>query len=137
MKTKQEEKVGKKVWRATNKNQSYAQAVKYGNRAQSRSRVRVNAINVEETPKEWLKHCYIGRVYDLSKVEDSNESFILGGYSFIKIKILGGFHVLLMGEDENKVKEAVEENKEWFENLFDTIVPWEDQFIVVNKLVWV
>ena len=122
--------MGKKVWRATCKNQSYAQAVKYGNRAHSRSRVRVNAINVEETPKEWLKHCYIGRVSDLSKVEDLNESFILGGYNFIKIKILGGFHVLLMGEDKNKVKK-------WFKNLFDTIVPWEDQFVVVDKLVWV
>jgi len=66
-----------------------------------------------------------------------NESFILGGYNFIKIKYLDGFHVLLLGEYELKVKEVVEEKKEWFDDLFDTIVPWEDQFVVVDKLVWV
>ncbi|KAL9329102.1 hypothetical protein ACSQ67_004105 [Phaseolus vulgaris] len=36
-----------------------------------------------------------------------------------------------------KVKEAIEENKEWFGDLFDTIIPWEDQFVAVDKLVWV
>ena len=65
-----------------------------------------------------------------------NESFILGGFNYKKDKFLGGFHVLLMGENETKVKEAIEENKEWFEELFDTIIPWEDQFVAVDKLVW-
>jgi len=36
-----------------------------------------------------------------------------------------------------KIKEAIEENKEWFEEMFDTIIPWEDQFVAVDKLVWV
>jgi len=84
-----------------------------------------------------VKKCYIGRVSDLSKVSGLNESFILGGLSYIKVKFMGGFHVLLMGENETKVKEAIEENKEWFEDLFDTIIPWEDQFVVMDKLVWV
>ena len=134
------EKVVKKEWRAKGTN-SYANVVKNGdrNRAQSLNRANINAIHfkVEETPREWLKQCYIGRVSDLSKVSSLNESFILGGLSYIKVKFLGGFHVLLMGENETKVKEAIEENKEWFEDLFDTIIPWEDQFVAVDKLVWV
>lgn len=73
----------------------------------------------------------------MSKVGYLNESFILGVYSFIQVKYLGGFHVLLMGEDEIKVKEATEENKEWFKELFDTIAPWKDPFVAVDKLVWV
>jgi len=66
-----------------------------------------------------------------------NESFILGGLGYIKVKFLGGFHVLLKGENELKIKEAIEENKEWFEEMFDTIIPWEEQFVAVDKLVWV
>lgn len=45
--------------------------------------------------------------------------------------------MLLKGEDGVQIKDAIKENKEWFENLFDTIVLWEDQFVVVDKLVWV
>jgi len=99
----------------------------------------VNAIHfrVEETSRDWLKKCYIGRVSNLSKVSCLNESLILGGLSHIKVKFLGGFHVLLMGENEKKIQEAIEENKQWFEELFDTIIPWEEQFVAVDKLVWV
>jgi len=89
---------------------------------------------VEETPREWLKQCYIGRVSYLSKLSCLNESFIL---NYIKVKFLGGFHVLMMGENETKVKETIEENKEWYKDLFDTIIPWEDQFVAVDKLIWV
>ncbi|ESW22039.1 hypothetical protein PHAVU_005G121500 [Phaseolus vulgaris] len=123
------EKVVKKEWRVKGTN-SYANVVKNGdrNRAQSLNRANINAIHFK---------CYIGRVSDLSKVSGLNESFILGGLSYIKVKFLGGFHVLLMGENKTKVKEAIEENKEWFEDLFDTIIPWEDQFVAVDKLVWV
>ncbi|ESW30479.1 hypothetical protein PHAVU_002G156300 [Phaseolus vulgaris] len=134
------EKEIKKVWRAKGTN-TYANTVKYGNgnRAQSQNRGSLHAIHfkAEETPREWLKTCHIGRVSDLSKISGLNESFILGGLGFIKVKFLGGFHVLLKGENEMTIKEAIEENKEWFEEIFDTIIPWNEQFVAVDKLVWV
>ena len=74
---------------------------------------------------------------DLSNVGKLNESFILEGFNFIKVKYLGGFHILLMGGNIKRVKKVVEENKEWFEELFDTIIPWEDNFVVLDKFVWV
>jgi len=128
------------VWRAIGSN-SYANTVKYGNRnkAQSHNRANLHAIHfrAEETSIDWLKMCYIGRVSDLSKVSSLNESFILGGLGYIKVKYLGGFHVLLKGKNETNIKEAIEENKEWFEEMIDTIIPWEEQFVAVDKLVWV
>jgi len=42
-----------------------------------------------------------------------------------------------MGGNIKRVKKVVEENKEWFEELFDTIIPWEDNFVVLDKFVWV
>ena len=103
----------------------------------TRERLHVIHFKAEETPREWLKTCHIGRVSDLSKISGLNESFILGGLGFIKVKFLGGFHVLLKGENEMTIKDAIEENKEWFEEIFDTIIPWNEQFVAVDKLVWV
>ena len=139
-KSLESEKEVKKEWRAKGTN-TYANTVKngYRKRAQSQNRETLHAIHfrAEETHKEWLNKCYIGRVADLNKVSSLNESFILGGLGYIKVKFLGGFHVLLKGENELKIKEAIEENKEWFEEMFETIIPWEEQFVAVDKLVWV
>ncbi|KAK8472198.1 hypothetical protein PHAVU_002G142300, partial [Phaseolus vulgaris] len=134
------EKNVKKEWRAKGLS-TYANTVRYGHRdrAQTQNRDNLHAIHfrAEETPSDWLNKCYIGRVSDLSKVSSLNESFILGGLGYIKVKFLGGFHVLLKGENELKIKEGIEENKAWFEEMFDTIIPWEEQFVAVDKLVWV
>jgi len=124
------------VWRAK-EIKTYANIVKNGirNNEQTHNRARVQAIHfrAEETPRDWLKKCYIGRVSDLSKVSSLNECFILGDLNHIKVKFLGGFHVLLMGKNESKIQEAIEENKGWFEELFDTIIPWEEQFVAVEN----
>ena len=134
------EKEVKKEWRAKRTN-TYANTVKNGYKkiAQSQNRETLHAIHfrAEETHREWLNKCFIGRVADLNKVSSLNESFILGGLGYIKVKFLGGFHVLLKGENELKIKEAIEENKEWFEEMFETIIPWEEQFVAVDKLVCV
>ena len=45
--------------------------------------------------------------------------------------------MLLKGENELKIKDAIKENKECFEDLFDTIIPWEENFVAVDNLVWV
>ncbi|ESW34547.1 hypothetical protein PHAVU_001G161800 [Phaseolus vulgaris] len=134
------EKYVKKEWRSKGLS-TYANIVRYGHRdrAQTQNRDNLHAIHfrAEETPRDWLNKCYIGRVSDLNKVSSLNESFILGGLGYIKVKFLGGFHVLLKGENELKIKDAIEENKAWFEEMFDTIIPWEEQFVAVDKLVWV
>jgi len=118
------EKETKKVWRAKGTN-TYANNVKYGNgnRAQLQNKGSLNAIQfkADETPREWLKTCHIGRVSDLSKISGLNESFILGGLGYIKVKFLGGFHMLLKGENDMTIKEAIEENKDWFEEMFDFV----------------
>lgn len=41
---------------------------------------------------------------------------------FHKSQILGQFSRASKGEDEARVKEAIEGNKEWFEELFDTMI---------------
>jgi len=51
------------------------------------------------------------RVSDLSKIGALNESFVLGGYNFIKINLLRGFHVLLMGKAKLELKKPLRKIK--------------------------
>ncbi|KAL9285053.1 hypothetical protein ACSQ67_024583 [Phaseolus vulgaris] len=39
------------------------------------------------------------------------------------------------GENELKIKDAIEENKAWFEEMFDTIIPWDEQFMLPGTLI--
>ena len=70
------EKEIKKEWRAKGSSM-YANSVKYGyrGRAQTQNKENVHAIHfrAEETPREWLSKCYIGRVSNLNKVSSLNE----------------------------------------------------------------
>ncbi|KAL9276509.1 hypothetical protein ACSQ67_025953 [Phaseolus vulgaris] len=47
------------------------------------------------------------------------------------------FRIRVTRENELKIKDAIKENKECFEDLFDTIIPWEENFVAVDNLVWV
>ena len=49
---------------------------------------------------------------------------------------MGGNCVLLSGEDAILIKKTIDENKEWFESIFESITPWEKDFMVSKKFVW-
>ncbi|KAK7367516.1 hypothetical protein VNO80_09529 [Phaseolus coccineus] len=85
---------------------------------------------------EWLDNCFIGKTVETCKAKDLKESFILGGFNFIRGHYLGGNCVLLFGEDANLIKKSIEENKGWFESIFEPIIPWEKDFVVTKKYVW-
>lgn len=65
------------------------------------------------------------------------ESFILEGFHFIRVRYLGDLYVLLSGDLEGIVQKTLEDNKEMFATVFESVVPWEDNFAVDEKLVWV
>jgi len=45
--------------------------------------------------------------------------------------------VLLFCEEEGTIERAIMKNKEWFDGVFDSLVPWNDSFVVPEKFVWV
>jgi len=85
---------------------------------------------------EWLDNCFIGRSKEPSKAKDMKKSFILTGFNFIRVRFLGGNCILLSGEDASLIKKTIDENKEWFESIFESITPWEKDFMVLEKYVW-
>jgi len=62
------------------------------------------------------------------------ESFILGGFNLVRVKFLGGMYALLSFEEEGQIKRIIIDNKEWFEGIFESIVPWDDSFAVSEKI---
>jgi len=68
--------------------------------------------------------------------KDLKKSFILGGFKFIRVRFLGGNYVLLSEEYASLIKKTIDENKEWFESIFESINPWEKDFMVSEKFVW-
>jgi len=59
----------------------------------------------------------------------------LGGFNFIRVHFLGGNCALLYGEDASLIKKTIYENKEWFESIFESINPWEKDFMASEKYV--
>jgi len=50
---------------------------------------------------------------------------------------MGDNMMLISGGEGTEVIKVVEENKSWFENFFDSIVPWSNREIAGNKVIWV
>jgi len=53
------------------------------------------------------------------------------------MKYLGGLYVLLSRESNEALQKSIEDNKETFAELFDSVVPWDNSFAVEDKVVWV
>ncbi|KAK7347970.1 hypothetical protein VNO80_22515 [Phaseolus coccineus] len=120
------------VWR---EKMSYAFVVEKGCKGKTKNTYPI-AFKAEVKHLEWLDNCFIGRTVEPSKAKDLKETFILGGLNFICVCYLGGNCVLLSGEDANLIKKSIDENKEWFESIFESVNPWEKDFVVTEKYVW-
>jgi len=44
--------------------------------------------------------------------------------------------MLLSYEEEGLIERIIANNKEWFEGIFDFIVPCDDSFVVSEKIAW-
>ncbi|ESW33234.1 hypothetical protein PHAVU_001G053800, partial [Phaseolus vulgaris] len=65
------------------------------------------------------------------------QSFLMEGYNFNRMRYLGGLYVLLSGESDEALQKSIEDNKETFAEFFDSVVPWDNSFVVEDKVVWV
>jgi len=70
-------------------------------------------------------------------VQNLKESFILGGFNSIRVRYLGENSVLLSEEGDEAVKKMVKENKKWFDSIFNSVSPWDDDFVNADKYIWV
>ena len=88
-------------------------------------------------PSLWLESCFIGRFSKLSNFLAVKESVVVGGYGSLNLSYLGENFMLLAGDGETSVAKVIDGNKEWFGDIFDSLVPWDNSFSVTGKVAWV
>jgi len=55
----------------------------------------------------------------------------------VKLRSLGEKFVLLFCNEAGYLEKLVVESKEWLDGIFESLVPWDDSFVVGEKFVWV
>ncbi|KAK7342045.1 hypothetical protein VNO80_24987 [Phaseolus coccineus] len=85
----------------------------------------------------WLESSYVRRLFEKSNFQAIKESLFLGGCDFVRLRFLGENFVLLSCEDADNLAKVIEGNKDWLDNIFDSLVPWENSFLVSEKIIWV
>lgn len=70
----------------------------------------------------WLDNCYVERLLKAPNMQLVKESFVLGGFGFVRLRYLVEKFVLLSCDEEGVIGKLVEENKEWFAGMFVSVV---------------
>ncbi|ESW08016.1 hypothetical protein PHAVU_009G011500 [Phaseolus vulgaris] len=127
----------RKVWRRKGEI-SYAQAVKNGIHTRISSEKWMGQImQVKVEDKEWMKRSCVGYLNETADIEDIKNSFFMNGANFIRLRYLGDNAMLLTPEGDTSVEDLIKENKEWLEEIFDEITPWDNSVRVAQRRVWV
>ena len=92
---------------------------------------------VDMESSSWLEGCFIGRLRESAKLQSIKESFILGGFSLVRVRLLGEKYVLLSCDEGDILGKVLEDNKAWFDSLFSELSPWRDSFVVPERFAWV
>jgi len=85
----------------------------------------------------WLDGSYVGSLKEVPCMQSLKESFVLGGFTHVSIRYLGESYVLLSCAEGEGLSKIITDNKAWFDDLFLTVIPWEDSFAMKDRLVWV
>ncbi|GLU06856.1 hypothetical protein SLE2022_238460 [Rubroshorea leprosula] len=75
--------------------------------------------DVEEKDYAWLNACAVGMVLSPEIIPSLQEIFEMEGYFNIAIVPLGGSMVLLKGEDDELMKELIDNEQRWLERWFE------------------
>jgi len=137
----------KKIWSQKEMHRSFAEVVMSGSASSSQGKksdgeqkefkVVIPCFKVEVEPSLWLESCFIGRFSKLSNFLAVKESVVVGGYGSLNLSYLGENFMLLAGDGETSVAKVIDGNKEWFGDIFDSLVPWDNSFSVTGKVAWV
>jgi len=137
----------KKVWSQKEMHRSFAEVVMSGSASLSQGKKSdgeqkelefdLPCFKVDVEPSLWLESCFIGRFSKLSNFQAVKESVVVGGYGSLSLSYLGENFMLLAGDGEISVAKVIDDNKEWFGDIFDSLVPWDNSFSVSGKVAWV
>ena len=99
--------------------------------------VEVTQLTVDLEQFSWLEGCYVGCLKVVPCMQLIKESFVMGGFSLVRIRYLGERFVLLSWDEGEGLSKIIADNKSWFDELFSLVIPWDDSFAVKERLAWI
>jgi len=70
-------------------------------------------------------------------METLKESFILNGLDFLRLRYIGDNAILITGEGEENIQNIIDEQREWFLSIFESITTWNNHIVLGNRMCWV
>jgi len=85
----------------------------------------------------WMEKSLVGQYNADMDFEQLGEEFVRGGMNMVRVRSLGDNLALLTPREGEDMEELVQLNREWFDSVFLSIVPWSAAHVVNHKVVWV
>ncbi|CAL0333596.1 unnamed protein product [Lupinus luteus] len=92
--------------------------------------------SVVEEDLSWLRSCVVGKTVDSVAPGDVPDLLKEEGMLSISARPLGGSLVLLAPTVGECTQEVIEDAKVWFSNLFVSLTPWNVNFAMEERWVW-
>ncbi|ESW26204.1 hypothetical protein PHAVU_003G099400, partial [Phaseolus vulgaris] len=93
--------------------------------------------SMEVEQDSWLEGSYVGSFKEIPCFQSIKESFVMGGFSLVKLRYLGGRFVLLSCEEEGSLRKIIANNKSWFDEVFSSVTPWDGSFVLKERCEWI
>ena len=85
--------------------------------------VEVTQLIVDLEQYSWLEGSYVGFLKVVPCMQSIKESFVMGGFSLVRIRYLGERFVLLSCDEREGLSKIIADNKAWFDEVFSSVIP--------------
>lgn len=81
----------------------------------------------------WLDGCFVDCLKEAFCLQSVKESFIMRGFSLVRLINLRERFVLLSCDDDGIIGKLIDDNKEWFDGMSTSDFPWDGSFAVKKR----
>ncbi|MCI03917.1 DUF4283 domain protein, partial [Trifolium medium] len=117
---------------------TYAHAVRMGGATRQGGGQKRFVLSYEAEKEDMLrmKKAFIGVVVNPGMTYNIQNAFHTQGYFGVKVTPLGSNLTLLEGQEEGEVQALLEDAKDWLDQWFKEIRPWNPKDVDVDRVVW-
>jgi len=132
MKEVWKEKKGKAVEMPSEKKHTYADVV----RGYSQEKWKGKNVETKHQVLPWMAISMIGHMKPIYNHTRLCEEFIKEGLNMVTVRFMGDSMALLTPKGGERMHDILNQNKAWFDRLFETIAPWSESITAEHKIIW-
>lgn len=94
-------------------------------------------VQLEELQDDWLKGSFVGKLREVCNLQDAIQNLALAGSLPIQARHMGDNLVLLTGVASWDLNQWIKDEKEWMDELFFFVKPWNPSLVPRCILAWI